>query len=47
VTSLELTSGMQICVLTGGGRTAFVTITDLPADGNDASAEATVWNPGT
>jgi hypothetical protein len=47
VTSLELTNGMQICVLTGSGRTAYVTITNLPADGNDASAEATVWNSGT
>jgi hypothetical protein len=47
VSSLKLSNGMQLCVLTGDGRTAYVTITSVPADGNDASAVATVWNSGT
>jgi len=41
---LPLTSGMQICVLTGSGRTAYVNITSLSSDGSAAHAQATVWN---
>jgi hypothetical protein len=41
--NLQLTSGMEMCVLTGGGRTAYVHITSLSSDGSTAEAEATVW----
>jgi hypothetical protein len=41
---LPLTSGMQICVLTGSGRTAYLNITSLSSDGSAAHAQATVWN---
>jgi hypothetical protein len=42
--SLQLTSGMEICALTGGGRTAYVHITRLSSDGSTAGAQVTVWN---
>jgi hypothetical protein len=41
---LQLTSGMQLCVLTASQRTAYVEITSVSADGNSARAIATVWN---
>jgi len=47
VSSLGLSAGLELCVLTGDGRTAYVTITSVPADGNDASAVATVWSAGS
>jgi hypothetical protein len=42
--SLLLTSGMQICVLTRSGRTAYVNITSLSSDSSAAHAQAIVWN---
>jgi hypothetical protein len=44
VQQLQLTSGMQLCVLTASQRTAYVVITGVSADGNSATATATVWN---
>jgi hypothetical protein len=41
---VQLTSGMEMCVLTGGGRTAYVHITNLSSDGSTAGAQVTVWN---
>jgi hypothetical protein len=43
VDQLQLTSGMQLCVLTASQRTAYVKITSVSADGNSAEATATVW----
>jgi hypothetical protein len=44
VQQLQVTSGMQLCVLTASQRTAYVVITSVSADGNSAKATATVWN---
>jgi hypothetical protein len=48
VTQLQLTTGLNMCVLTAGGRTAYVTITSLSGSNTTtAGAKATVWNlPG-
>lgn len=40
---IQLTSGMQLCVLTASNRTAYVEITGVSADGNSATASAIVW----
>jgi hypothetical protein len=44
VQQLQLTSGMQLCVLTASQRTAYVVITSVSADLNSATATAIVWN---
>jgi hypothetical protein len=45
VQQLQLTTGLDLCVLTAGGRTAYVTITSLSGSNTTtAGAEATVWN---
>jgi hypothetical protein len=44
VNQLQLTSGMQLCVLTASQRTAYVEITSVAADGSTATATAIVWN---
>jgi serine/threonine-protein kinase len=44
VQQLQVVSGMQLCVLTGGGRTAYVDITSVAADNSTADATVTVWN---
>lgn len=41
---LPLRSGMELCVRTGGGRTAYVKITSLSSDGFTAHGQAIVWN---
>jgi hypothetical protein len=43
-TQLQLTAGMQLCVLTASQRTAYVVITSVAADGSTATATAIVWN---
>jgi hypothetical protein len=43
VEQLQLTSGMQLCVLTASQRAAYVKITSVSADGNSAEATVTVW----
>lgn len=42
-TSLQLTDGMDLCVLTGSGRTAYVKNISLSSNGQTAMAEAKVW----
>jgi hypothetical protein len=41
--SLQLTSGLNLCVRTGAGRTAYVKITSLSSDGSTANADVIVW----
>jgi hypothetical protein len=42
--NVQLTSPMEMCVLTGSGRTAYVKITSMSVDGSTAKAHVTVWN---
>jgi serine/threonine-protein kinase len=44
VQQLQMTSGMQLCVLTASGRTAYVKVTSVAADNSTAEATVTVWN---
>jgi hypothetical protein len=44
VQQLQLTSGMQLCVLTQNQRTAYAAVTSVSADGSTAQATVTVWN---
>jgi hypothetical protein len=44
VQQLQLTSGMQLCVLTQDQRTAYVHVTSVSADGSTAQATAIVWD---
>jgi hypothetical protein len=44
VTYLQLTPGMDLCVLTGSGRTAYLKNINLSSDGRTATARATIWN---
>jgi hypothetical protein len=44
VIQLQLTSGMNLCVLTQDQRTAYVHVTSVAADGSTAQATAIVWD---
>jgi hypothetical protein len=44
VTQLQLTSGMQLCVITDMQRPAYVNITSVSSDGSTAEANVIVWN---
>jgi hypothetical protein len=44
VTSLQVTPGMDVCVLTESGRMAYLKNVTVSADGQTVSAEVTVWN---
>jgi hypothetical protein len=44
VQQLQLTSGMQLCLITQDQRTAYIAVMSVSADGSTAQATATVWN---
>jgi hypothetical protein len=44
VPNLPVTPGMDLCVLTGGGHTAYLKNISVSSDGLTIMAEATVWN---
>jgi hypothetical protein len=44
VKSLQVTPGMDVCVLTESGRMAYLKNVTVSADGQTVTAEVTVWN---